>query len=271
MARVSLRMPDANTTTPGATAIFKLPVGMRYHELSLEFSGITLAQMSEIRLVANGKPIHRYTGVMRNVINMHDGRTDAGTTGILTIPLDRHKLKTRAAEEESAPNTGLNMPIRSLQLEIDMSANATAPVFKLTAEQSENSADYTGKVIHNLYFPRSTMGAGEAQVSDLMFGTLISQALNRVFIKPSAGTISKAQIERDGRIIFDRSAALNNAIMTEGLRTPQAGYYVIDRTERGYGGDPLVLIGANDFRYRLTCSAAAELGFQCEYIGVLGD
>ena len=266
---IDVRMPGANSATAGNTAIFKLPTGRRYHDLQLEFSGITLAQMSEIRVLANGKPIHRYSGVMRNILNMFDGRDDAAA-GVLVIPFTRYKLKNRQAEEETALNTGDREAIRSLTLEIDISATATAPAFKMNATQSDNLEEAT-PILHCLYFPRSTAGAGEAQFGDLPFGKLTSQALNRVFIKPDAGSISKVVVERDTYTIFERSKKLNDSIQKDGVRVAQDGFYVIDRTEKGYGGDPIALAGAQDYRYRVEFTAAAQVDFQIEYIGGLGD
>lgn len=263
-------MADANTVKGGATSIFKLPVGMRYHELALTFANMTLADMKEIRLVANGKPIHRYSGVMRNVMNMFDGRGDAATSNILKIALDRYGLKNREAEEETAFNTGVNMPIRTLELHVDLATGLTDPSLILDANQSENSQNYTGKVIHCLPVPRATLGAGWAQFSDVITPGLTQQALNRVFISPDAGDITEGKIERDGRIIFERTKALNDSIQSDGVRVPQAGYYVIDRTERGYGGDPMPVLGVQDFRFRLNFTAAAQVNFQFEHVGVIG-
>lgn len=269
--RVDLRMPGPNTTVAGNTAIFKLPVGRRYHELALVYAGITLAQMNEIRLLVNGKPVHRYTGTMRNIMNQFDGRADAATAGVLFIPLDRFDLKNRAGEEETAFNTGPGTPVRSLTLEIDMDAAALGTSFDLYANQSDNSPDWTGAFLHCLHYPRSVAGAGESEFSDLPYGGVTSQILNRAFIKPSAGTLSQVKIERDTYTLFERSAALNEAVQTDFGRVPQAGYYCLDRTERGYSADPIILRGAQDFRYKATFSAAAQVDFQLEFIGSLGD
>tara|TARA_B100000446_G_scaffold185938_3_gene211048 strand:+ start:5142 stop:5951 length:810 start_codon:yes stop_codon:yes gene_type:complete len=267
---IDVRMPGANSTTAGNTAIFKLPTGRRYHDLQIEFSGITLAQMTEIRVLANGKPIHRYTGAMRNVLNKFDGRQDASVSNVLVIPFTRYKLKNRQAEEETALNTGSDQAIRSLTLEIDMHADAAATEFKMNATQSDNVDELT-PILHCLYYPRSTAGAGEAQFGDLPFGKLTSQALNRVFIKPDSGTVEKVVIERDTYTIFERSKGLNDSIQKDGVRVAQSGYYVIDRTEKGYGGDPIALAGAQDYRYRVEFTEAAQVDFQIEYIGGLGD
>lgn len=273
MARIEVRMPGAEGVSPGNTAIFKLPVGRRFHELQLAYSGVTLAQMTEIRVLVNGKPIHRYPATVRDVMNQFDGREAAN--GILVIPFDRYGLKNRAGEEETALNTDSvgadGRKIGSLTVEIVIHPDATAPVLSMNATQSERLEGGPGSVMHVMHFPRTAGGAGELQVSDLPFGMLTSQALNRVFIKPSAGTIDKVILERDTYTIWEREAALNSMMQQHGIRVPQAGWFVIDKSEKGYGGDPVGLVGFHDFRYRLECSAAATVDFHVEYLGALGD
>lgn len=273
MARIEVRMPAGEGIVAGQTGTFKLPIGRRFHELQLAFSGVTLAQMTEIRLFANGKVIHRYSGVDRDKINQFDGRAAAGN--ILIIPFDRYGLKTLAGEEETALNTGSvdanGVGITSLYLEIDIDGNATAPVMTLSATQSDALAGGAGTVLHIQKHIRDTAGAGEFDVSDLPRGNATSIALNRLIVKPSANDISKMQIDRNQYVIFERSKELNEKVQTDGVRVPQSGYIIIDKTERGYGGDPIDLVGVSDFRYKFTTTGAASLTILSEYLGRIGD
>lgn len=273
MARIEVRMPAGEGIAAGQTATFKLPIGRRFHELQLAYSGVTLAQLTEMRLFANGKVIHRYSATDRDNLNQFDGR--AAAAGILAIPFDRYKLKTLAGEEETALNTGSadanGVAITSLYLEIDIDAAAVAPVLSLTATQSDALPGGPGTVLHIQRHTRDAAGAGEFDISDLPRGTATSIALNRVIFKPSANDISKVQIDRNQYVIFERSKALNEKVQTDGVRVPQAGYIVVDKTERGYGGDPIDLVGVSDFRYKLTMTGAATLTILSEYLGRLGD
>lgn len=273
MARIEVRMPAGEGIAAGQTATFKLPIGRRFHELQLAFSGVTLAQMTEMRLFANGKVIHRYSAVDRDAINQFDGRAAAGS--ILVIPFDRYNLKTLAGEEETALNTGSvdanGVGITSLYLEIDIDAGAAAPVLSINATQSDALAGGAGTVLHIQRHTRDAAGAGEFDVSDLPRGNATSIALNRLIVKPSANDVSKVQIDRNQYVIFERTKALNEKVQTDGVRTPQAGYIVVDKTERGYGGDPIDLVGVSDFRYKFTMTGAATLTILSEYLGRLGD
>ena len=79
------------------------------------------------------------------------------------------------------------------------------------------------------------------------------------------------KVERDTYLIFDRTKALNEWIQQNGVRVPQADVVVYDRTEQGYGADPLDLRGVADYRYKLTTSAAGNVEIYHETIGALGD
>lgn len=273
MPRIDVRMPSPEGVAAGQTATFKLPIGRRYHELQLAYSGATLAQLDNIRLFANGKPIHRYTGPDRDEMNQFDRR--AAAAGILTIPLDRYGLKTRAGEEESGIHTGVALDdgtvINSLYLEVDINGAAVNPALSMNATQSESIPGARNMIMHVMRQTRDAAGSGEFDIADLPYGKVTSQYLNRVFFKPSANDISEIKVERDTRTLFQRSKALNELKQTDGVRTPQAGWHSLDRTEQGYGGDPMQLIGASDFRYILTMTGAAAVTVYSEVFGVLGD
>lgn len=273
MARIEVRMPSGEGIVAGQTATFKLPIGRRYHELQLAYSGVTLAQMTEMRLFANGKVIHRYSAVDRDAINQFDGRV--ASAGILIIPFDRYNLKTLAGEEETALNTGskneAGVGINSLYLEIDLVDDDYTPVLSMNATQSDALAGGAGTVLHVMRHTRDTAGAGEFDISDLPRGNATSIALNRLIVKPSANDITKMQIDRNQYVIFERTKALNERVQKDGVRTPQSGYIIIDKTERGYGGDPIDLVGVSDYRYKFTVSGATTLTILSEYLGRLGD
>jgi hypothetical protein len=275
-ARIEVRMPSPEGVGAGQTATFRLPIGRRYHSLQIEYSGtdFTLAHMTEIRVLANGKVIQRFSGTERDALNQFDGL--AAASGILVIPFDRVGLKLQQAEEETALNTGSVNPetgyvVNSVAVEIDIASAADAPVLSMTASQSDQLPGGPGTVLHVLRPTKNPTGAGVFEISDLPRGTRTSIALNRITFIPSANDISKLVVERDSRTIFERSKALNERVQSNGVRTPQSGYHVIDTTEGGYGGQPIGLLGAADYRYKLTMTGAADITILAEYLGQLGD
>jgi len=280
--RFELRMPSPDSVASGQTATFKFPIGNRYHELQLEYSGVTLAQMLEMRVYANGKVFQTFSGTDRDKFNQFDGLSAAGN--ILKIPFDRQGLKTLAAEEETAIDTGaidavkvaavgIKDPerITSFYIEIDVAESAANPSFKMNATVSESLGLGVGAVLHIKRDTRTFGGDGEFDISDLAYGKSTSAFLNRVWFKPSAGQLDKIRVERNTTVLHERTKSMNEFLQGDGVRIPQAGYQVIDRTERGIGGDPIALVGASDFRYIVKASAAMTITIFSENLGRLGD
>jgi len=274
MPLIDTPMPSPEGAQAGSTALWKLPIGRRYHSLSLTYSGVTLAQMKEVRVLVNGKPFQRFTANWRDKRNQQLGLKAAG--GILLIPFDRVGLKRRDQIEQTAINTDSldenGRGIRSFAIEIDIDEGAAGPVvLKMEAQQSEKIGGGAGTMLHIGKYPRSIAGAGELQIADIVYGGVTTQALNCVWFEPSAGIITKGKVERDTYTIWSRSAALNTRRQENGVRVPSGTDFVIDKTETGYGGDPIVLTGAQDFRYFLECSAAMTVNCMVETLGALGD
>jgi hypothetical protein len=275
-------MPAGEGIAAESTATFKLPIGRRYHELQLVGAGTTfvVADITEIRVFANNKVIHRYSGTDRDMLNQFDGRAAANTSAAgfqLVIPFDRFFLNTLAADEETALNTGsLNEKtgeiINSLYLEVDIGAGATGTLaLNLDAEVSESLPGGPGTILHIMRHTRDIAGSGDFDIADLPRGTATTMALNRIVFDPSANTISRVKVERNQYVLFDRLAERNRRIQADGVRVPVGDWYVLDRTEKGYGGDPIDLMGAADYRYILTVSGAMTVKTLSEYLGRLGD
>lgn len=277
MARFELRMPSPDSVAADQTATFKLPIGNRFHELQMLYSGtaFTLAHMLEIRVFLNGKVFQRYSAQDRDAFNKFDGL--AAANGILKIPFDRQNLLTLAAMEETAIDTGkivgaaVGEQVNSFYVEIDIASGAVAPALSMNATVSKSLGLGVGTVLHIKRDTRTVGGAGEKDISDLNYGKTTSQFLNRVWFKPNAGQLDKIRIELDTAVQYERTKALNEFIQGDGVRVPQAGFQVVDKTERGVGGDVIDLRGATDYRYIVEASAAMDLVIYSENLGRLGD
>lgn len=271
MFQITTRLPAFSGVAAGQTATAQLPIGLKYHDLYLAYSGVTLAQMTEVRVKANGKVIQRYSATQRDALNQFDGL--AAAAGVLTIPFDRHGLKQRNLIELTGLNTGVadknGKAITSVEIEVDIDAAATAPVLSMRAKQSEATPGGPGAVRHVLPFTRTSAGAGELEISDLPRNSAVFAGINRLAFV--SGAISRVEIERSTRIIFDRETALNEVIQADGVRVPQSGYWIVDTTENGYGLGVIDTVGYSDLRYRLTMTGAGTVTCIVEYIGALGE
>lgn len=270
--RIFKKVQSPEGVAPGQTATVRFAIGSKYHDIAL-VTNMTLANMTEIRLIANNKTIHRYTATRRDKINQFYGLQ--AFNGVLYIPLDRKALKMRNMEEVTGINTGVRGEngerIGALYLEVDIAADAVSPTLDVYATQSAATEDGVGTVMHVTTHNRTSAGAGELEVSDLPFNSPTAAALNAAFMFPSAGAINNIIVERGLFKVFERTNALNEFYQKNGERFPQAGMVAVDFTENGYGANALDLRGYQDFRYRLDMSAAATVPFVSEYLGILGD
>lgn len=276
--RITRQMPSFQGVGASQTATLNMPIGLTYHSLLLSFTGITLAQMTEIRLKGNGRLIFTQSAVDLDITNRFCGM-QASAAGLLSIPFDREGLITRQGQELTAIGTGAPVdtnagtpqapnpyfnptPLTTLQLEIDCAAGST-PVISAKAIQSAPMP--LGAMLKRRRFNYTVTGAGEFEISDLPKGDLI----DKILIKCSADVLSKVTIERDNFVIFERTKAENNFAQADGIRTPQASWYVIDPTENGYGSEAIITAGVQDFRLRLLTTAAVNLTVYVDYLGSL--
>lgn len=284
MSRIDVRMPAGEGIAVGQTATFKLPIGRRYHQLRLIGAATTfsVADLTEIRIFINGQVAQRFSGSQRDKMNQFDGRHPAtidATSFELVIPFDRYRLNTLAGEEETALNTGSADPktgqqITSVYMEVDLASPGGitgTPTFLLLATQSEALAGGPGTIMFVQRFTRNIAGAGDFDIADLPRGDANRVALNRVFFNPDANNISRIVCERNQYIIWDRTASDNVRVQSDGNRVPQVGWFVLDKTENYMGGDPIDLLGAADFRFRLTADGAMNPAIIAEYLGTLAS
>lgn len=275
--RIYKKVQAPEGVAPGQTATVRLPIGVKYHDVSL-VTNMTLANMTEIRLIANNKVIHRYSAAERDTINKFYGLE--AFAGILLIPFDRKALKVRAMEEVTGINTGVRgengEKISALYLEIDIAADAVSPALDVYATTSAATPEGVGTVLHVKKNTRNSAGAGELEISDLPYNEPTAAALNSVFMFPRDNlgapvAMNKVTIERGLYKVFERTKALNDFMQKNGERVPQADVFAVDFTENGYGANALDLRGYQDFRYRLDMAGAANIPVVSEYLGILGD
>jgi len=283
----TIKLPNPEGVAAGGTATFRIPVGNRIHSLLLAYAynAITqnLADFTEIRLYINGVIFQRFSATQRDTLNQFDRKTS--TNGILEIPFDRYGLKTVAAQEETALNTGvadkMGRKISSMYMEVDLDSGMTIAASDLSLYAKVSDAIRVmpngdpagpGTIPYIRTEQRTSAGANtDFQISDLVNPGVNAPdkvALSRVTFIPSTGNVTNLKIDRNQYLIFDRTATLNSAMQANGVRTAQSGYYTIDTGENGQGGDMIDLFGMTDFRYRLAVSAGMTLTALSEYLGI---
>ncbi|MFC6631665.1 major capsid protein P2 [Microbulbifer taiwanensis] len=268
--RQTVRLAPAEGVAPGQTATIKLPKPRLYHAFLLA-TNIPTSEINEIRIMANAKAMQSFSGEALDVMNEFDG-LQAGDGSFIRICADQTGLKQRMHEELTAINVGstnqnTGQVIDSLSLEIDIKGTATTPaITNAYAIQSPVRAGGPGAIrsIRRLYAQGLT---GRWDFDKLPKGTRSHQWISRVFIK--AANITDLEIERDGRTVWERSTALNDFVLADSERVPQAGWVVVDFSEDGYGENKLDVRTAQDLRLKITSSGAETVEIVAEYLGEL--
>lgn len=264
MPKTTRKMPSFEGVAAGQTATLRMPIGRTYEQLLITYSGATLAQLNELRIVANGEVIHRVTELTKlNSMNKFEGR--AAASGVIVFDFNRYGLRTRAGEEFTGLGTGvLDDPnkITTLTCEIDIDGAATGSALSAKAVQSPPRA--VGFIKKTRQFTYTAGASGEFEIADLPKGDTI----NKIFIgNDGVIGVTRVVIERDNFIEFERSVAENSLIQSDGVRVPQSGYVVYDPTETGNGSESLATAGVQDLRIRLTLTSAGQVPLTVETIG----
>lgn len=273
--RSTFRLSPPGDLTPGAIATIRLPGPRMYHKAII--AGLAIADVEWVRLVLNNRVSQEWTAEALNVANMFDGLGDWDASTFI-VPFDQVGLKQRGHEEMTALNVG-DMEIRDgyatgvllsgAELQIKVAAGAVSPA--ITDQRAVVSPAKQGMgpgFIRTVYrIPGVPGQAGRWDFDKLPHGTRASQFLSRLFIK--AANVTELEIERDTRTAFERTAAVNDFLLANSERNPQAGWYVVDFTEDGYGENRLDVRNIGDFRLKFTSSGAEVLDMYAEYIGEL--
>jgi hypothetical protein len=262
--RIFTDLPAVNI---GATSVIKLPIGRTYHGIYLNFSACTLAEITDIRFVANGEVIHRFdTGTDLDNLNKQNGLATAGS-GDFTLPLvihlDRKGMRGRDGEEFTALGTGIAddpLSVTNLQIEVDINPSATGATFTAQAEQS--GPQPSGLILKTRLFSYAPSASGTFEISDLPKGDLIS----RVWFNHA--NVTGLEVQRDNLTIHKRTVALNNyKLALDGYHAAPAAGYMLDFGEAGFAAGALATKGVQDLRFKLTMSGAATVPVYVEYIG----
>jgi hypothetical protein len=270
-------MPAVQGVAAGSIATLLCPIGLTYHGILWTMGGTTfnLSLITEIRVKGDGRSLFTVAGADLDKHNLFDGRSAASATQFF-LDFERYGLDvfggSTAAEalrgrELTAIGTGLapgkDNPIElsTLQIELDISASASAPTLSAKALQSPaRSLGFLKKRRKFIYAPA---GAIEFEISDLPRGDLI----DKIYIMSSGNKITRVKLERDNFLSFDRTPDENNLMQLDGVRVPQSSIFVIDPSEQGRGDEAIITGNVSDFRLKVTVSAADTLTIYVDYLG----
>lgn len=261
--RQIVRMPSLANVTAGGTATLNMPLGRTYEKLVLRTSGVTREQMKDIRLLIDGKPVIEYESAAQLAsINSYYGRHDEA--GFVTIWFVRPEMNALEQQRVTGLGTGLSGRgvVQTLQLEIDIHADATNPSIDARAVQS--SPKPLGVMNKLKRFVYSSATSGTFEIDNIPKGPRIAA----VHFFKADDDISRVEVEQNSRKIVEGDKGLLQYMQKEAGRKPQGGYLAVDWLQEGDLGQTIDTNPNNiqDQRFRLTLDTPGAVTVLVEYL-----
>lgn len=273
MQLITVKLPDATGVGAGQTAVFTLPIGRTYHNLTLSYSGVTLAQIDAVRLKINGQIVMELgSGNHIDSRNKFDGLEAAG--GLLFINFERESLHDVTMRMATVIGTGFvhtgtddyknAFEAKNMTLEVDINAAAVGTVLSLKAQQS---APQPLGLLRRIDKISKSLAAGETFIADFARNKTTKRSINRMFFV--SANMTALRIEKDNFRVFERTKTENERYQLNGWRVPQSGWVVFDPTENALGTNLLDVWDAQDLQVIPTASGSETVTAYVEYFGVL--
>lgn len=262
-----VRVGSPSGVAVNSTATAHLAMGRTYHALLMKYTS-TIANMSEIRVVANGVAIWRLSALQLDELNQHYGRAAAGDNAELLLDFDRRGVRARSGAELSAigclpwnPETNAN-PITSLTLEVDLGAGA-APAITVAALVS--AGEPAGVMRKIRPFTHTPPGAATFEIDSFPRQEIILAA----HLKSSL--ITRVRVEVDQTIVHDLLIEENDRIINDGFDGLVAvgDYYHYNPAYDGHASEWLETAGSTNLLFAATVSGATTINSLVEYLGKL--
>ncbi|WIE05921.1 major capsid protein P2 [Vibrio fluvialis] len=258
MARITRKCPSFSNVQAGSTATLELPLGLSYHIIHLYFGGATLAQLKNIRIEADGKPIKKWEdGNRLNAENKHYGR-GAATADCLPIFFTRQELKEIVQQRLFALGT---QNVQTLSLLVDIDAAAVNPTLKATSIRGPQAE--MGYITRIMEFKHSSAVSGEVEIDNIPLRAGSAIAAIHIY----SADVTDAALEIDGGIVWEMSKTGAAKLQTDHGRDPQSTSKLsLDFLLEGDFLQAVDLQGVQDFRLKPTLSKAGSMTVVVEYL-----
>lgn len=254
--RKIVKLPSMSNVAAGAVATLNCPVGLTYECFTLKYTGVTLAQMTNIEVRVNGKTIQKFaSGTELDEINTYHGRKAA--SGYLNIWQVRPELKALLDQRMTALGTA---DVQTLSLLVEIDAAATAPVLVAYALQSVPQP--LGLICKVKAFPVSFATSGEQEIDNLPKSGARVAAIHLM-----KSDVSKVEVELDSIKVIETPKALAEELQTKYGKTPQTAVAThVDFLLDGDIKHAMATAGVQDFRVRPTIDTSGEVRCVVEYL-----
>lgn len=237
--------------SPGQTAIIAIRPGYTRLREHLTLGGsLTLDKITDISIWKNGQ-ILRQLGSATDLDkrNQYNGLPSYASSGVLTISHIREGLRRFVETHATGVGmaTGVKDAINSLdiKLEIDGTAPASSTI---TSVGEVTSPRGPGIILRETVEDFEYNTNGEKVINSLIQE---DEQIDCIFLEENNLTVDSLEVRNFGTQIFSRTAAVNNHIINSGgFKLPQSGLFAYDKSERGFGKEPLIVTPNGRFELR---------------------
>lgn len=253
------KLENITQVAAGASVQINCPVRPTYHSIGLEYSGVTLAQLKNIRVEISGKVTQTYKdGQELQDLNDYYNRHDGSADGFLPLYFVRPEYENTILERMFAIGTA-DVPTLAVQFDID--AAAAAPVVSAFARVNPK-AETLGTITKVKRFPRTFATSGQKEIDSIIRGPrIIAMHLAKADISAVQLLANSTEIIPSGfskeRLEFEQQSY---------GRTPiTAGYTHLDFCLEGRIDEMLVTGGLQELRLLPTIDTQGDLDVLVEY------
>ncbi|BAJ02159.1 major capsid protein P2 [Shewanella violacea] len=251
--RLYQKLPSISTVVKGETAVLTCPIGATYDQIVIKHTGVTAAQIKNIRVKANSKLLIEFkSGADLNKFNARYGFSL--TAGFLDFHFKRDEMKTLMEQRAFSLGTSNQFKgsdiISSITVEFDIDAAATAPVMKAFAYQSDEAPFGICTKVRQVPL---AISAGDNEIDNIIMAP--NSRIMAVHVV-TAATVDHLKVQRNGADLLDLPTELIAKLNKANGRNAQANWDSVDFVLEGDIKQAISCDGVQDFR--LTITAASD-------------
>lgn len=259
MARSMKTISTISAVVAGALVTITLPLGRTYDQVLVGYTGVTLAQMKNVRVNVNNDVIQEFKdGQALADFNKYYKRNSVA--GTLDFYFKQPEMKTLAEQRmyglgtaNGIPQTAEQVPlmpaVTSVTITFEIDSGASAPNITCSALQSDPAP--LGNIVKFKRYPMS-FNAGTNEIDNIPKN--FDARIKAIHVM-TAATIDKMTTLVDSTEIAELKQTLVEKIQVDHGRAPQTDIYTADFTMEGDMKQSLPLLGVRDLRLRVECAA----------------
>ena len=270
------QLPTIPNVAAGNTVTVTLPVGNTYEKILLQYSGVTLEQLKNIKLELNGRLISEFADAQKIVdLDAHFDRPQS--TGFVTLHFNRPELHKLGDRRFFGLDTNASQGINTASLVLDIDAAASAPKLKAFAQVAQSVPNVPNYLTKVRRFIVPVSAAGQFDIDNIPRPVGASIAAVHFFMADGAdgdsdSDVTKADLLVDNVHWHDVDAKTAAEFQKQYGRKPTvAKSSVIDLITDGDITHAFPLTpNIQDMRFRCEASGAGQVEVVVEYIDLWG-